>query len=128
MRKLKRDRARSYGDAASGNLLVHGENLAALRWLGADFEGRFACIYLDPPFNTGRTFAEYNDDRSAGEWREMMHARLLAMAPLLSETGAIFVEIDDTELGHLQGLMDEVFGAKNVSPSRLTAAFANPAA
>lgn len=110
---LTLDRARSHGDAACGNRLVHGENLAALRWLGADFEGRFDCIYLDPPFNTGRTFAEYKDARSTGEWREMMHARLLGMKPLLSETGAIFVEIDDTELGHLQGLMDEVFRAKN---------------
>ena len=107
------DRARSHGDAACGNVLVHGENLAALEWLRADFEGRFSCIYLDPPFNTGRTFAQYNDARSTREWRDMMEARLEAMQPLLAETGAIFVEIDDTELGNLQVLMDGIFGAKN---------------
>lgn len=111
--KLERDPRRSYGDPASENMLVHGENLRALALLRPWFEGRVRCIYIDPPFNTGRTFAEYKDQRAPEEWRAMMRARLLAMRPLLSDDGAIFAEIDDTELGYLQVLMDDVFGREN---------------
>jgi adenine-specific DNA-methyltransferase len=110
-----RDRARAHGDPASENAIVHGENLAAMEWLARkpEFLGRFRCIYLDPPFNTGRTFAEYGDNRSPAEWRAMMRARLLAMRPLLADDGAVIAEIDDTELGALQMLMDDVFGRDN---------------
>ena len=98
-------------------MLVHGENLAAMRWLAKHengaYLGRFRCIYLDPPFNTGRTFAEYGDARKPAEWREMMRERLLAMRPLLASDGAIFAEIDDTELGPLQLVMDDVYGREN---------------
>jgi adenine-specific DNA-methyltransferase len=108
-----RDRARSYGDPGSENALVHGENLDALVRLRARFEGAFACVYFDPPFNTGRTFAEYDDALEPSAWREMMHARLTAARPLVADHGAIFVEIDDTQLGHLQLAMDDVFGRYN---------------
>ena len=115
--RLTRDDARSYGARPSHgeaeNTLVHGENLRALTALGATMRGRFQCIYLDPPFNTGRTFAEYDDRRTRDAWLAMMRARLHALLPLLAESGAVFVEIDDTELGPLQVLMDDVFGAKN---------------
>jgi len=92
---------------------VHGENLAALRWLRATHAGRFRCVYFDPPFNTGRAFAEYDDRVDSVEWRARMHARLAAARPLLADDGAIFVEIDDTELAHLQLAMDDVFGRDN---------------
>ena len=55
-----RNPARSYGDPRGGSALIHGENLEALSRLRAAFEARFRCIYLDPPFNTGRKFAEYD--------------------------------------------------------------------
>ena len=114
---LVRDPARSYGDAAGArareNMLVHGDNLSVLERMQKTFAQRFSCVYLDPPFNTGRTFAQYKDARSSDEWREMMGARLTAMRPLLAEHGSIFVEIDDTELGNLQVLMDGIFGARN---------------
>ena len=95
------------------NLLVHGDNLVALAKLRVRFAGKIRCVYLDPPFNTGRTFAQYNDSLGTQEWVAMMRPRLLALVPLLAEDGAIFAEIDDTQLAHLSLLMDEVFGAKN---------------
>jgi adenine-specific DNA-methyltransferase len=110
---FRRDAARSYGDAASESMLIHGENLAAMRWLARDFAGAIRCIYLDPPFNTGRTFAEYDDARGAEAWRTMITERLVAARALLSDDGAIFVEIDDTELAPLHTAMDDVFGRTN---------------
>ena len=106
-----RDPARSWGDARAENLLVHGENLEAMTRLArGGFAGRFRCIYLDPPFNSGRRFAEYDDALSPDAWRAMMRERLEAARGLLAEDGAVFVEIDDTELGPLQVLMDGVYG------------------
>jgi adenine-specific DNA-methyltransferase len=110
-RAFERDKARSYGDPLAGNALVHGENLDAMRRLaGAGFAGRFRCVYLDPPFNSGRRFAEYEDALEPAAWRSMMFERLHAARDLMADDAAIFVEIDDTELGSLQGVMDEVFG------------------
>jgi adenine-specific DNA-methyltransferase len=106
-----RDDARSYGDASTENALVHGENLDAMARLArAGFAGRFRCIYLDPPFNSGRRFAEYDDAFSPDAWQAMMRDRLEAARELLAEDGAVFVEIDDTELGPLQVVMDQVYG------------------
>jgi adenine-specific DNA-methyltransferase len=112
---LARDDARSYGARPSGreNMLVHAENLRAMLALGARFARVFKLAYLDPPFNSGRAFAEYGDRRTRGEWLAMMRARLSALLPLVADDGAVCVEIDDTELGPLQLLMDELFGAKN---------------
>jgi adenine-specific DNA-methyltransferase len=106
-----RDDARSYGDLDAPNVLVHGENLDVLRRLAlAGFERRFRCIYLDPPFNSGRRFVEYEDALTPEAWRRMMEERLEAARALLADDGAIFVEIDDTELGPLQVQMDTIFG------------------
>ncbi len=106
-----RDAARSYGDPRSDDALVHAENLDAMRRLArAGFAGRFRCVYLDPPFNSGRRFAEYDDALDPEAWRAMMSERLDAARDLMRDDGAIFVEIDDTELGPLQVAMDGVFG------------------
>jgi adenine-specific DNA-methyltransferase len=80
------------------------------RLASAGFAGRFRCVYLDPPYNSGRRFAEYEDALDPGAWRAMMLERLAAARDLMSDDGAIFVEIDDTELGSLQCAMDDVFG------------------
>jgi adenine-specific DNA-methyltransferase len=108
---------RSYGDPRSENLLVHGENLEAMRRLASlGFAGRFRCVYFDPPFNSGRRFAEYDDALEPAAWRAMMRERLEVVSVLLADDGAVFAEIDDTELGTLQREMDEVFGrAQRVS-------------
>jgi adenine-specific DNA-methyltransferase len=105
------DAQRSHGDARAENALVHGENLDAMTRLArAGFARRFRCIYLDPPFNSGRRFAEYDDALAPDAWRAMMRERLEAARELLAADGAVFVEIDDTELGPLQLLMDGVYG------------------
>jgi adenine-specific DNA-methyltransferase len=95
-------------------VLVHGENLDAMRRLaGAGFAGRFRCVYLDPPYNSGRRFAEYDDAMEPEAWRAMMDERLVAVRDLLADDGALFVQIDDTELGALQVTMDRVMGRYN---------------
>ena len=97
--------------SADAVVRLHAENLDAMRRLAsAGFAGRFRCVYLDPPFNSGRRFVEYDDALDPGAWRAMMLERLAAARDLMSDDGAIFVEIDDTELGSLQCAMDDVFG------------------
>jgi adenine-specific DNA-methyltransferase len=106
-----RDAARGYGEPGSDNALVHAENLGAMRRLAlAGFAGRFRCVYFDPPFNSGRRFSEYEDALEPSQWLSMMTERLTIARDLMADDGAIFVEIDDTELGPLQVAMDEVFG------------------
>lgn len=107
------DVLRAYGDPRAGNALVHGDNLAGLRALARGFTGAFRCAYLDPPYNSGRAFAEYLDARAPGEWDAMMRPRLEALSPLLAEDGAVFVQIDDTQLAALAQMMDDVFGREN---------------
>lgn len=102
-----------HGEGRAESFLVHGDNLDALRAMAPDHVGRFACIYIDPPYNTGRRFSEYDDARASDEWVAMMRPRLEAMAPLLADDGAFFAQIDDTQLASLQILCDRVFGAKN---------------
>jgi adenine-specific DNA-methyltransferase len=106
-----RDAARSHGDPRAENALVLGDNLGAMQRLAhAGHGGRFRCIYFDPPYNSGRRFAEYEDALDPAAWRSMIRDRLVAAAELLAPDGAIFVEIDDTELGGLQVEMDAAFG------------------
>src|SRR5579859_8047536 len=79
------DAARAYGDLTAGNVLIHGENLDAMRRLGAaGFRGRFRCIYFDPPYNSGRRFREYDDALSPPAWGAMIAERLRAALPLLA--------------------------------------------
>lgn len=109
-------RVGSVGDPSSPSRLVVADNAPVLEGMRSEYEGRFRCVYLDPPFNTGRVFDQYNDSRSPDDWLKMMSDRLRLIRPLLAEDGAIFVEIDDTELGPLQVLMDDIFGrAQRVS-------------
>jgi adenine-specific DNA-methyltransferase len=105
--------ARAHGDVRAENLLVHADNLVALRALAKQFTNKIRCAYLDPPYNTGRTFAEYADARAPEEWDAMMGPRLEALRPLITDDGAVFVEIDDTQLASLTLLMDSIFGAQN---------------
>jgi adenine-specific DNA-methyltransferase len=110
---VKLRKVRAYGARGAENLLVFGDNLAALEALTPKLNGEVRCAYLDPPYNTGRTFKEYADARSSDDWGSMMRPRLEAVRALLREDGSIFVQIDDNELAHLTQLMDEVFGAAN---------------
>lgn len=124
----------SCGDPASGNLIVQGDNLHALKALLPRYAGQVKCIYIDPPYNTGNEGWVYNDNVNSPEirkwlgevvgkegetldrhdrWLCMMYPRLVLLKQFLREDGAIFVSIDDNEVAALRFLMDEIFGAPN---------------
>lgn len=109
---------KSYGDENSENMLIRGDNLLVLRTLVEQFKTRkeankIKCIYIDPPFNTGNAFDTYDDNLQHSEWLTMMRDRLILLKKLLKKDGAIFVHIDDEELGNLRVIMDEIFGRNN---------------
>ena len=108
-----RDAQRSYGDPASENLVLHADHLTALAALAPRFAGQLRCVYVDPPYNTGRAFAEYDDDCDPSTWRARTHALLEATHPLVAREGALFLQIGDRELGQALEVGDEVFGRKN---------------
>lgn len=103
----------SYGDPDSENMLIHGDNLLALKALEQDYAGKVKCIYIDPPYNTGNAFEHYDDGVEHSVWLNLMNQRLKLLKNLLSKDGAIFVQIDDEEAAYLKVLMDEVFGRQN---------------
>lgn len=96
-----------------GNMLIHGDNLLALRALEQDFAGQVKCIYIDPPYNTGSAFEHYDDNREHSIWLSLMRERLVILRNLLAEDGFICCEIDDSEGQYLKVLMDEIFGRSN---------------
>ncbi|MBE6724069.1 MAG: site-specific DNA-methyltransferase [Ruminococcaceae bacterium] len=120
----------TYNAEKSGNMIIHGDNLEALKSLLPEFEGRVKCIYIDPPYNTGNEGWVYNDNvndpkirKWLGEvvgkegedlsrhdkWLCMMYPRLKLLHKLLSEDGVIFISIDDTEFPYLRLICDEIF-------------------
>ena len=103
----------SYGDQASENILVQGDNLLALKALLPFYRGKVKCIYIDPPYNTGSAFQHYDDNLEHSQWISLMFARLQILSEFLSEDGSIWVSIDDDEQAYLKVIMDEVFGRKN---------------
>lgn len=115
-----------------GNMVIHGDNLEALKALLPEYEGRVDCIYIDPPYNTGNEGWVYNDNVNdprikkwlgqvvgkEGEdfsrhdkWLCMMYPRLQLLRKMLKETGVIFISIGDDECAALKYLCDEIFGA-----------------
>ncbi|MEO7109107.1 MAG: site-specific DNA-methyltransferase [Polyangiaceae bacterium] len=104
-----------YGDAraAKSNRLVHGDNLTVMQSILPKFAGHFRAIYMDPPFNSGRRFKEYRDVWHRESWRAMMRERIRVMYELLANDGALFAEIDDTELGTLLDILDGIFRPEN---------------
>lgn len=122
----------SCGDSDSGNLIVQGDNLIALKALLPRYAGKVKCIYIDPPYNTGNEGWAYNDNVNSPEikkwlgkvvgaeaedlsrhdkWLCMMYPRLVLLKQFLREDGVIFVSIDDNEYANLKLLMDEIFGS-----------------
>lgn len=118
-------------DNGSGNMIIHGDNLEALKSLLPQYEGRIKCIYIDPPYNTGNENWVYNDNVNdpkikkwlgkvvgqEGEdlsrhdkWLCMMYPRLKLLHKLMSKHGVIFISIDDNELYNLKMICDEIFG------------------
>ena len=103
----------SYGDSDSDNMLIHGDNLLALKALEQDYAGKVKCIYIDPPYNTGSAFEHYDDNLEHSIWLGLMRQRLLILKNLLAKNGFIACHIDDSEGHYLKVLMDEIFGRKN---------------
>ena len=124
----------SEGRDDGGNMIIHGDNLYALKALLPQFEGKVKCIYIDPPYNTGNEGWVYNDNvndpkikKWLGEvvgregedlsrhdkWLCMMYPRLKLLHRLLAEDGAIFISIDDIEFSNLQLICNEIFGQIN---------------
>ena len=94
-------------------MLIHGDNLLALKALEQKYAGKIKCIYIDPPYNTGAAFEHYDDNLEHSIWLGLMRERLVILRNLLSEDGVIFVSIDDNEVSYLQILMNEIFGRNN---------------
>lgn len=112
-RILKYDLDNSFGDQLSDNLLIHGDNLLALKALEKDYSGKIKCVYIDPPYNTGSAFEYYDDNLEHSIWLNLMKKRIEILRKLLSDDGLIFVQIDDNEQAYLKVMMDEIFGRKN---------------
>ena len=101
------------GKPWKGNMLIHGDNLLALKALEQDFAGMVKCIYIDPPYNTGSAFEQYDDNREHSIWLSLMRERLIILHKLLSEDGLIWITLDDNEIHYCKILCDEIFGRKN---------------
>lgn len=97
------------------NMLIHGDNLLALKALETDpnVRGKVKCIYIDPPFNTGAAFEHYDDGLDHSIWLNLMRERILILKSLLSEDGVLWIHIDDKEMAYLRVMCDEVMGRKN---------------
>jgi len=135
------DEQRSVNPNESENIIIEGENLEALKLLSESYREKIKCIYIDPPYNTGKDFIysdNYTEDKKPyweqtgvtenglkidtntetdgrfhSNWLNMMYSRLLISRTLLREDGVIFISIDDNEVHHLKKLCDEVFGEDN---------------
>ncbi|MBT8421149.1 MAG: site-specific DNA-methyltransferase [Gammaproteobacteria bacterium] len=112
-RLLEHVPALSHGEAASGNMLLQGDNLEGLKALLPFFAGQVKCIYIDPPYNTRSAFEHYDDNLEHSQWLSLMWPRLELLRELLAEDGSIWVSIDDNEGHYLKVIMDEVFGRGN---------------
>jgi len=138
---LMYDESRSVNPTEAENIIIEGENLEVLKLLSNSYREQVKCIYIDPPYNTGKDFV-YSDDytedkkpyweqtgvtekgfkidtnvesdgRYHSNWLDMMYSRLLISRAMLKPDGIIFISIDDTEITNLRKLMDEVFGEEN---------------
>ncbi|WP_179374411.1 site-specific DNA-methyltransferase [Winogradskyella wichelsiae] len=103
----------SYGDPNTENLLICGDNLLALKALEQDYAGKIKCIYIDPPYNTGKAFEYYDDNLEHSLWLSLMKPRIEILRNLLTEDGSLFINIDEIEHAYLKVLCDEVFGRRN---------------
>ena len=93
------DAERDYGDPNAENMLVHGDNLLALKALEQEYSGRVKCICIDPPYNTGSAFEYYDDNLEHSIWLGLMRSRLELLCKLLSEDGSIWIWLDKDGMG-----------------------------
>lgn len=131
---FRADNLEDKSETHSGNKIIHGDNLEALKALLPEYEGKIDCIYIDPPYNTGEERWIYNDNvndphikKWLGEvvgvegedfsrhdkWLCMMYPRLMMLKKLLKTDGVIFISIDDNEFQSLRYICDSIFGKNN---------------
>lgn len=109
------------------NLLIHGDNLLALKALEQEYAGKVKCIYIDPPYNTGSAFEHYDDGVEHSVWLGLMRDRLELLHRLLSEDGSLWVNLDDNEAHYFKVMCDEVFGRHNFIATIIWAKKVSPA-
>src|SRR3990170_5506907 len=128
----RKDKSLTDKVSLNNNLIIHGDNLKALKALLPTYAGKVKCIYIDPPYNTGNEGWKYNDNVNSpmmqewlgkavdrddltrhDKWLCMMMPRLKLLRELLADDGAIFISIDDFEIYNLRSVLNEVFGEEN---------------
>lgn len=109
-RVLVEDYELSYGDRDTENMIIHGDNLLALKALEQDYAGKIKCIYIDPPYNTGNAFEHYDDNLEHSIWLNLMYKRAKYLHKLLSNDGIFIIHLDDQEVFYMKVVLDEIFG------------------
>lgn len=95
------------------NRLIFGDNLLALKALEQEFVGKVKCVYIDPPYNTGSAFAQYEDGLEHSIWLTLLRDRLEILRNLISSEGSLWVQLDDNEAHYCKVMLDEIFGRSN---------------
>lgn len=112
-RLLLHHKEKSYGETGTGNMLIHGDNLLALRALLPRYGGQVKCVYADIPYNTGSAFSQYDDNLEHSTWLNLIRPRMEILYQLLNRDGSLWVSIDDDEQAYVKVLLDEIFSRKN---------------
>lgn len=108
-----KEKSNCKNDPNTQNMIIHGDNLLALKALESKYAEQVKCIYIDPPYNTGSAFEHYDDNLEHSTWLSLMKPRLEILRNLLCDDGSIWISIDADESHYLKVLCDEVFGRKN---------------
>ena len=100
-------------DPNTENILIHGDNLLALKALEPMYAGQIKCIYIDPPFNTGQAFEHYDDNLEHSIWLNLMYERFKLLYRLLEANGMFWIHLDDVEVHYCKVVLDEIFSRHN---------------
>ncbi len=100
-------------DPETQNMLIHGDNLLALKALEQMYAGQIKCIYIDPPFNTGQAFEHYDDNLEHSIWLNLMYQRFKYLYKLLEANGLFWIHLDDIEVHYCKVVLDEIFSRQN---------------
>ena len=113
-RLLEVDESLCYGDSHSGNVIIQGDNLSAMKALLPYYKGLVKCCYIDPPYNAdAATNGQYNDNFEHSQWLSILYPRLELIREFLAEDGSVWISIDDEEQAYLRVICDEIFGRQN---------------
>ncbi|WP_343092199.1 site-specific DNA-methyltransferase [Streptococcus sanguinis] len=108
-----KEKSNCVNDPSTENMIIHGDNLLALKALEDKYSGKVKFIYIDPPYNTGKAFDHYDDNIEHSIWLKLMHKRLKILRNLLADDGVLCCQIDDSEGSYLKIMLDEIFGREN---------------